>query len=417
MSARQIRIALRLVDEAGKGRAGVALAIQLFHLQSGRWITIHRATSARDGRVVETVRRAMGAAQALRAVENGGGRRVVAEGARMATADNRQTLIYDFGEVEWLDDEAFDPAGLLPETRGKKRTLAALPRRRDVAIAESMRVNMQLKTFKHGFKFARGGGRQGDDDQAETAATAEEAERTMDTPTLLQHKDQLISLTQLNQAKLSNQLGQIEAQLEQSRQLLSNREQQIKSLQSVVERERAQREEAASKAESLEQQLKGEVQIDSLQDTLVSSLSAAAKPNRKAGFKLGRVQVNLKAMVGGAGARVMLPTGEMLKQPGAASALSDIHLEYFPDDAAAEDDRPARDPGTLVPDLTGLTESAAQRVLSSVGLQAQPALGRTDAAGVAVGQAFRQAPAAGTPAPKGTAVMVVFKAPDVSGQG
>jgi len=424
MSVRQIRIALRLVDETGKARPNVALAVQMFDLRSGRWSPIHAMQTDSNGRAVEDVKRAMSAAMATRVVERGGKARIVAEGARLASANRGQTLVYDFGEVEWLDDEAFDAPALLPATRGKSRTLVALPRRRDVAIAESLRVNMQLKSFKHGFKFrgagggaGAGGGRQGggDEDAAAAEAASKEAERTMDTPTLLRHKDQLISLTQLDHARVASQLGQIELQLDQSRQLLSTREVQIQTLQSEVAREREEREKAASKAASLAEQLEKEVQIGSLQDTLVSSLSAAAKPNRKAGFKLGRVQVSLKAVVGGAGGRVMLATGDMLKEPGAASALSDIHLEYFADENAGDDEEAVVDSGTAVPDLTGLTESAAQRVLSSVGLQAQPALGRTEAAGVAVGQAFRQTPAAGASAPKGTAVMVVFKAPDAPG--
>jgi hypothetical protein len=120
-------------------------------------------------------------------------------------------------------------------------------------------------------------------------------------------------------------------------------------------------------------------------------------------YRLGRTDVSLKAFVGGAGDLVYLPDAARSVRD---SAVSEVRFELTPDEPVAV----AVTGGLIVPDLLGLTETAVIRVLSSLFLKAEKAVETAAAGSEKHGRALRQLPAAGTPVPRGSTVLVVYGA-------
>jgi hypothetical protein len=120
------------------------------------------------------------------------------------------------------------------------------------------------------------------------------------------------------------------------------------------------------------------------------------------------LQVSLQgSMTPGGDSIALASVADAVKGPAARGAYQSLVFDLIPDK------RPAPPPvGSAVPDVLGLTESAARRALAVAGLSMSAATRPGGASGrFSVGQAIQQAPAAGQPAAPGETVIVVFAAP------
>jgi len=119
-----------------------------------------------------------------------------------------------------------------------------------------------------------------------------------------------------------------------------------------------------------------------------AALTAAKTP-----FRIGNIRVDLKGTLDDSGKIV-------LGRPDPDG--SGVSVDMAPDTSARGDATVA------VPDVTGLTLSAARRVLRSVGLRLDTASQTMKPDAAAHGAALRQTPAAGSRTPHGGTVLVVF---------
>ena len=86
-------------------------------------------------------------------------------------------------------------------------------------------------------------------------------------------------------------------------------------------------------------------------------------------------------------------------------ALSEVSIELIPDEAIAPGEG-----AMTVPDVLGLTETAAIRVLASLSLKAEKAVETVTDQPEKHGRALRQTPKAGAPAARGETVLVIYGA-------
>lgn len=135
---------------------------------------------------------------------------------------------------------------------------------------------------------------------------------------------------------------------------------------------------------------------------LGEELHSAQASLAKSSFSIGRIQVNAKGFLGtSADGTTFEPAGKGGAE--GADRLTDVQIEYQPN--AADDAKL----GIQVPDVAQLTESAARRVLASVGLQLQSSYGPRSLAPDSVpGQAMVQTPRAGETAARGARILVIF---------
>ncbi|MFT4252394.1 MAG: hypothetical protein QM608_07910, partial [Caulobacter sp.] len=150
------------------------------------------------------------------------------------------------------------------------------------------------------------------------------------------------------------------------------------------------------------------VAVTDLATTMASQLDDAQVTLKPRGFSLGAIQVNAKVLLQDAGAVQLIDadTAKDLKQ----DVLSDVKFQFIPEKPVGEGD------GPRAPDVLQLTESAARRVLTSVGLVLEASVGpRALNPAVAPGQAMVQSPTAGSAVARGARVMVIFAAADEQG--
>ncbi|NLE97823.1 MAG: PASTA domain-containing protein [Propionibacterium sp.] len=110
-------------------------------------------------------------------------------------------------------------------------------------------------------------------------------------------------------------------------------------------------------------------------------------------FRLANVRLDLRGRLGGDGQTIVLDG-----KPDGSGITADLITE--PTESAV--------PQQPVPGVVGLTESAAARVLRSVGLRMESATQQLAAGQGVPGQAVAQHPAAGTQVEYGSSVLVVF---------
>lgn len=150
------------------------------------------------------------------------------------------------------------------------------------------------------------------------------------------------------------------------------------------------------------------ISLAAVATNMANELGAAQARMAESGstpFALSGVSVRLKAMTepDGRGVRILGP--EDLADRNLANALD----EYRFDLASPPTPRPDPTPRSTVPDLTGLTSTAASQVLASIGLKLVSATGPAPAGSrAAPGQAFQQQFPPGHQLERGRDVLVVF---------
>ena len=183
-------------------------------------------------------------------------------------------------------------------------------------------------------------------------------------------------------ASLRDQLGELELDRDKHREELAG---------------------ARDEVEKLRDQVGGEVEVESLYVNIGRQLRQARQHLADDGipYRLGKVSLSVKTLVGDGGNKLFMPNLADFPRI-AAGALADMTFEFQPtgDDEAGTT--------VVVPDFSGLTETAARRLANAQGLRlemAQEARGDRD---VGVGQAFKQTPSINERVPAGGTVLVVF---------
>lgn len=344
----------RLVDAKGAAQVGMAVELQAFDRTAGGWVTLGATTTSPTGLV-----RARAALQndspilapALRLVEKGAAV-VLSASPRLAVAEGGAALVADFGELTHLPE----PLRFVPP-RGTK---ARVP---DDPFVVGALVG--------------------------PAAAAAEVADTAAAQKALREQVQA-EVTHTYEERL------LKAQQDQS------------AAQAMADRHAAELQVAKAEIERLVKlppgaaiAVGGPVKMSEFASVIGNEIGSAQQALKSSGYALGAISLTAKTLVENDGSVRFLGKDDLKGLSG--RALSDLVLQFRPDDNAGAAS------ALRVPDVRQLTESAARRILASVGLVLEAHLGSRDIEPAsAPGQAMLQSPAAGQPAVPGARVLVVF---------
>jgi hypothetical protein len=365
----------RLVTADGTPAAGIAVQLQMFDLAAG-WKGISDATTGDDGAVRGTAGEAgpaNGAAPMLRLAETDSKPAVLGGVPNVGVSGSPPALACDFGEIVHMPDR-FTVARAAP-TRFARSTPVVAGVAMPVAAAR-----MGVASALAGATLVRASTTDTIDVQASLA------ERDADVIKVRAERDDVA--TRL--AERTADIDRLRVERDDVKARLVDAEKRLADIRVASPINPAGAGDAKVSLGDFATRLGGE--IDSAQTAL-----------KDRGFSLGTISVTARALVDDGGSRISFPAREDMKSVNVGT-LSDIALQYHPSpvgDAAGT--------GVQVPDVRQLTESAARRVLASVGLglevtQGPPAIDPT----CAEGQVMLQAPRAGERAARGTRVIAIF---------
>jgi predicted nucleic acid-binding Zn-ribbon protein len=201
------------------------------------------------------------------------------------------------------------------------------------------------------------------------------------------------------------------AELEPLRRQTSDQAGFVEGLKTQLVTEKATANAATQKLELIRAQLRSEVPAEAVFKNLAKGLGDATLQleTDKIPYRIGRTSFTLKIFVGADGGKMFLPdAAHTADNP----ALSEVNVELIRDEAIA--------PGVgavTVPEVLGLTETAAIRVLASLSLKTEKAVETVTNQPEKHGRALRQIPKAGVVAARGETVLVIYGAEKGSQNG
>jgi hypothetical protein len=162
---------------------------------------------------------------------------------------------------------------------------------------------------------------------------------------------------------------------------------------------------AVQQLDLLREQQRNEVTTDVVFQNLTRGLGNATLQlaAENIPYRIGAAAFTLKTFVSGGGGKMYLPDAAHL---GDYPSMSEVSFQLMADDAPAA----AASGAITVPDVSGLTETAAIQVLGSLSLKAQKAIETVTNQPEKHGRALLQVPKAGASVAKGDTVLVVYGA-------
>ncbi len=410
----QITATARILGADGKPVARLSLHLEVFSLARG-WLLLAEAQTAEDGAVTLSGRpeplpqnAAPIHAPALRLVEKSGdtGPRVLATGGVVAYGGARRPLLtVDFGEVQRLDDTRFALRSTRGEPQEAVHVVAGVPRPADRTEATPGRILGDRVPIGLGTTIDRSVAAGGTIATGDAAANQPFASVSAD-----RFNAEILSFS-ARETTLRGEISARDLLIAQNKRRVEELEDAAGKAAARAEAAEREKAEAAAEAAALREAASREAPIQSIALSIGKEAAAAntAMEAEAAGFRIAKMQVSLQGSVAPGGDRIALATAaDALKGGAGRPGLQGLVIDYVPDRKPVA---PAPE-GTPVPDVLGLTESAARRALSAAGLGISVATRPGAATGrFAVGQAVQQAPAAGQPLPPGETVIVVFAAP------
>ncbi|WP_339913741.1 hypothetical protein [uncultured Brevundimonas sp.] len=363
----------RLVDAGAKPVAGVRVEAQLFYLFSNAWVSAGPATSGANGEL-----RGKGViaddtvplAPALRLVESGGVV-VLSSNPRVSRRARSALLNVDFGELTRLPDAArfVQPRAATRGIPDDPFVVGGVVRAAEGGLQAAEAATLKAEIAKE--------------------VAGQFAARLSDSAKALTDRDVELAAQRKALAEREAALADVSLKLAKSEAALVNL-----------------RTEAAAAGPRLSAAEDGvsetSIGVGDLATKLGTELVGAQTALKSSGFSLGSVTVNARGLMQGDGSRLNLLNTVDLKSlpPG---VLSDVKIDLNPDRP------PAVGVALVAPDVRQLTETAARRVLASVGLMLEASFGPPGlGTNVAEGQAMLQTPEPGTGMARGGRVLVVF---------
>ncbi len=382
----------RIVDDKGAAVSGLKVDLELFNLDKAAWETVQGLATAADGKLAgkaEIAVDALSYAPAIRLVETGT-TAVLSSTPQVTRSGRPPVLNADFGEITRLPVES----RVAPVAAATRKLSAGTF---TIAGVSSPLVRNLVTPAK------------GSPSQAKTAGGSVAA-ATINVNELKANITAEVSKTFADRLDESQRIvAERDTALKARIREIADRDAQISKIREqlagvTAENERLRQKAAAAAAAgsdgTKDQGLPlGPVAMARFASSIGEDLHSAQATLAKSSFSIGRFEVNAKALLGNDGT-IQLAGKDTTVDTG---KLADVKLEFQPGVEA--------DPslGIQVPDVAQLTESAARRVLASVGLQLQPSYGpRSLSPDSAPGQAMVQTPRAGETAARGAQVLVIF---------
>ncbi|WP_028671787.1 PASTA domain-containing protein [Saccharospirillum impatiens] len=382
---------VHLLTDEGKVAAGHTLSLEAYHLKNRRWQAVARTKTDAQGMATLTsaatvVSETM--APALRLTEAGSpAPRVLAHGGLTQYDTRQQTLFLDFGNIERLEETAHRLQHTDSRFARTNESVSGAPVAPQISALAMNRLVMANPTLTANLTRVDLAGERIKPQAEATGVTLDPAV----TATLLNTKE--IDTLKARELQLNAQLLDKSREFTLTTDKLTTATSRIGTLEANLTQTAAEKDALAKKVATLEANTRTPASIDTVLlglGTKVSSSNDRMK-SQALPYRLGNVKIDLRGSVS--------PDGESIVMGDSAGGVS---TELISDDARTEEAR------VTVPAVVGLTESAARRVLRSVGLRMTTAHQQLAAGSGVPGQALSQHPAASSEAAHGSSVLVVF---------
>jgi hypothetical protein len=382
---------VHLLTDEGKVAAGHTLSLEAYHLKNRRWQAVARTKTDASGKATLTsatnvVSETM--APALRLTEAGSpAPRILAHGGLTQYDARQETLFLDFGKVERLEETAHRLLHTDKRFARTNESISGAPVAPQISTLAVNRLVMANPTLTNNLLRADVV-RERAQPQADLTGVALDPAVTA---TLLNTKE--IDTLKARELQLNAQLLDKSREFTLTTEKLSTATSRIGSLEANLTQTSAEKEALAKKVETFEANTRTPAAIDTVLLGLGSkvSISNARMKSESLPYRLGNVKIDLRGSVS--------PDGESIIMGDSDGGVS---TELISNNASAEETR------VTVPAVVGLTETAARRVLRSVGLRMTTAHQQLAEGTGTPGQALSQHPAASSEANHGTSVLAVF---------
>lgn len=414
---KSIQAVATLLNAEGKPAAGFKVRLEHFQLANNSWTPLVSGTADAKGQVSLSVKLATAdvLAPSLRLCEEASDSRVLAQVAQLSYTANTQALLCDFGQLEVLGDQAFALQAVQAQFANQPLMIAGAAKHNLVnttllmraaslnpsaisALARGTATASALELTPSATTAAR---------DAAAIAVAQPAE--IDGSVLSTFNAEIIKFKAV-ETQLQLQISDKDRQLQSKDLALQAKAVELQSVQSeslALKSELAQLKASEAQLKVQNEEFKAEaVRLSPLQ-TIASNIGTqVAAANQKLQseqkpYQIQNIQVELRGTLSGDGQAMNLVKLGELKEGLAHTSL--VRLDLTTSNAKPVENT------TLVPDVSGFTESVVRRLLSSVGLRMEKIT--RSAAGlnnVSPGQALSQSPAPGSAVARNEAVLVVF---------
>jgi len=415
-------VSARLIGDEGKPAEGHLVRVQIFELENNRWTTLASGRSDAKGNIrmdLDRLEDTETTAPALRLIEDGKpATRVLASGPLFKYDKTKRMLSVDFGIIERLDDTAFRRPGTSTATASPPAYVAGTPYRPEISsavIGRAVKRNPGIAAVAASTRTARPAVVLDDDSRVTVAATdaaigsalavSREVEtlrkREIELNSVLLDKDRELSAKEALIAAERTRAEKAEAdtrRFQEAAEIAAAKEAEARKIAEAKVAEADRDRDAGNDALLSATKVVAETDVGDVFSNIGSRLGTAnlKLQTSESPFRLGAVKLDLRGTLSDDGRKIAL--GAPVKD-GEASRVS---ADLIPEDATRHET------SATVPDVTGLTETAARRVLASVGLKLTTARQSVAPGSGTPGQALTQHPAPGAQVGHGEAVLVVF---------
>lgn len=370
--------------------------VQIYSTKTSKWVSLLRGATDNLGKLKLDLQNGPkigpGFSPALRLVESGSpSPRILATGGSVQYIKAQDILRVDFGEIERLEETAYKRASAGISV---SETVAGTPKHKvfsTLSMNRLVRIHPEIATSVTPRAAIPG-----------RAALPERAALPSDLKVaILLNKE--VQTLKARELELGSQI------LEKDRNMLVQAEQLVKfktkitTLEQSLERAKGETKSAQTVADTLANTLSGASKVDTVFSTLGQKLNTAnTQMEEKAiPYKVLGLKVDLRGALFNGG-DTMIFHGTPTADGNTIDGNSSISGDLVPTDNQTEE------VNVLVPNLMGLTQSACQRVLSSLGLRLKMATKTLKTGKGTPGQAVSQHPAATTALSHQSEVLVVF---------
>ncbi|MEP4546253.1 MAG: PASTA domain-containing protein [Saccharospirillum sp.] len=382
---------VHLLTDEGKVAEGHTLSLEAYQLKNRRWQAVARSKTDAEGKATLTTNNSAVSdtmAPALRLTEAGTpAPRVLAHGGLMQYDARQQTLFLDFGKIERLEETAHRLQHVDSRFARTNESVAGAPVAPQISTLAVNRLVMANPTLTANLTRVDVASER---IKPTTEATGVKLDPAV-TATLLNTKE--LDTLKAREVQLNAQLLDKSREFTLTAEQLSTAKSRISTLETDLSQTATEKEVLAAKVKQLESNTRQPAAIETVLVGLGSKVSSSNTRMKAEAlpYRLGNVKIDLRGSMSDDGSSIVM--GE---------AGGGFSTELISESADTGETR------TSVPDIIGLTESAARRVLRSVGLRMASAHQQlAEGAGVP-GQALSQHPAPSSEAEHGSSVMVVF---------
>ena len=391
-----------ILTDQGKDAAGARLTLQIYRLSSAQWVNLVTKASDAKGawRVSVPLKFADNTpAPALRLVEKGSpATRVLAQQVRFSYSASKQILSADFGLIERLGNTAYKLKATSSAFR-TGHTVAGQPKRAEFSGAVLVR---NMTVLPGGAISAAGNVPAGVAAAASTAARPHGIAADKFDAELFRFK--------AKETELQLAISQKDRQLVARSVELTGATKRITQLQKELSKTKVSETRLKNENEQFVNEAGRKVAIQDIAANIGTEVDAANTKLRqeKRPYRFGRIEINLKGTVSPDGQKMALASSVDMEKLQSGVSLPSVSMEILPTRSPLLEST-----SVIVPDVTGLTETAVRRLLQAVGLRLEPvskSVGENSR--IPIGQSMQQTPKKGSELPRNNTVLVVFAAPE-----